>query len=110
MDRLVEAVRAAEPSPPAIRELTALGFGLELIRSACAAGRLVRVSPDLVVTPALLADAEAAVRRLGRPPGLTVAVFRDALGTSRKFALPILEYFDARGVTRREGDVRFVRA
>ena len=30
---------------------------------------------------------------------------RDILGTSRKYVVPLLEYFDARGVTKREGDV-----
>ena len=31
-------------------------------------------------------------------------------GTSRKYALPILEWFDQRGITRREGDLRFPRS
>jgi selenocysteine-specific elongation factor len=38
-----------------------------------------------------------------------VATFRDALGTSRRFALPLLEYFDGRGLTRRQGDYRVLR-
>ena len=41
-------------------------------------------------------------------PGITVATFRDALGTTRRFALPLLEYFDGRGLTRRQGDARVV--
>jgi selenocysteine-specific elongation factor len=108
-DRLVEAVRSAEPAPPTVRELAASGFGIELIRATCGEGRLIQVSPDIVVTPGFLAGAEAVVRAGGGPPGLTVSAFREALGTSRKYALPILEYFDARGVTRRQGDVRLLR-
>ena len=42
-------------------------------------------------------------------PSITVSDFRQALGTSRKYALPLLEYFDAHGVTRRHGDVRLLR-
>ena len=38
-----------------------------------------------------------------------MSAFREALGTSRKFALPLLEWFDHRGITRREGDLRFPR-
>ena len=38
------------------------------------------------------------------PPGL-----RDRFGTSRKYALAVLEHFDAIGFTRREGDVRRLR-
>jgi selenocysteine-specific elongation factor len=41
--------------------------------------------------------------------GMTPAQFRDLLGTSRKFAVPLLEWFDARGITVRSGDVRVLR-
>lgn len=108
-DRLVAAVAAAEPAPPTVRELVGAGFAMELIRAACADGRLVRVSPELVVTPALAGRAEGILRDRGAPPGLTVSEFREALGTSRKYAVPLLELFDARGVTRRVGDRRIVR-
>lgn len=37
---------------------------------------------------------------------LTLGEFRDALGTSRDHALLVLEYYDRRGILRREGDVR----
>jgi selenocysteine-specific elongation factor len=40
------------------------------------------------------------------PDGVTVAQVRDALGTTRKHALPLLSHLDATGVTRRRGDVR----
>ena len=82
---------------------------MELIKAACAEGRLVRVSADIVMTPALLSRAEALIRDRAMPPGLTVSGFREALGTSRRYALPLLEYFDARGLTRRHGDVRVLR-
>ncbi|MGH2572393.1 MAG: selenocysteine-specific translation elongation factor [Actinomycetota bacterium] len=108
-DRLIDAVREAEPTPPSVRELVAAGFGSELIRAACADGRLVRISPDIVISPAFLSRAEGIVRAGGSPPGFTVSAFREALGTSRKYALPILEYFDARGLTRRQGDARVLR-
>jgi len=41
--------------------------------------------------------------------GFTVSSFRQSLGTSRKYAVPLLELLDARGVTRRVGDVRVPR-
>jgi selenocysteine-specific elongation factor len=40
---------------------------------------------------------------------VTLAAVRDATSSSRKFILPILEYFDSRGYTRRVGDVRVVK-
>ncbi len=41
-----------------------------------------------------------------QPAGLTVAEIRDLLGTTRKYALPILAHLDGTGVTRRRDDVR----
>ena len=38
--------------------------------------------------------------------GVTASAVRAALGTSRKFALPLLAHLDRTGVTRRRGDVR----
>jgi selenocysteine-specific elongation factor len=40
--------------------------------------------------------------------GATVAEIRDLLGTTRKYAVPLCEYLDRIGVTRREGDLRFL--
>ena len=40
------------------------------------------------------------------PAGFTVAQLRDELGVSRKYALPLVNELDARGITRRRGDLR----
>lgn len=40
---------------------------------------------------------------------MTMAEFRDLLGTSRKYAVPLLEWFDGRGITVRSGDYRMLR-
>jgi len=108
-DRLVSAVVAGEPSPPTVKELVGAGFGTELIRAACSDGRLVRISTELVISPAYLARAEATARRLAGTGELSVSRFREELNTSRKYGLPILEYFDAHGLTRRQGDLRVLR-
>ena len=51
--------------------------------------------------------AEAASRLLvAHPDGFTVAQLRDDLGVSRKYALPLVNELDARGITRRRGDLR----
>ena len=109
-DRLVSAIRSAEPSPPTVRELHAAGHPRDLLEACVRVGRLVRVSDDLVLTPEFAARAEAVARQEGaRPEGLTVSRYREVLGTSRKYALPILGWLDERGVTRRQGDVRRLR-
>jgi selenocysteine-specific elongation factor len=40
------------------------------------------------------------------PEGVTVADVRDAMGTTRKYVLPLLNRLDGTGVTRRRGDLR----
>jgi selenocysteine-specific elongation factor len=105
------AVRDGEPTPPTVKELILAGHSMEVIRAACADGALVRISPDLAVTPQFISKAEQVVRNLGaNGAAVSVSAFREALGTSRKYALPILEHFDQRGITRRQGDERTVRA
>jgi selenocysteine-specific elongation factor len=107
-DRMVAAVTNAGTAPPTVRELTAAGYDLELIGAVCAEGRLVRVAPDLVMTPSIIERALELIRTAG-PNGMTVSDVRQALGTSRKYAVPLLEHLDARGLTRRVGDVRVAR-
>ena len=70
---------------------------------------MVRVAPDLVFLPSVIERAEAIVAE-ARETGITVSAFREALGTSRKFAVPLLGWFDQRGITRREGDLRYPRS
>ena len=53
-----------------------------------------------------LAARKVAELLAGRPDGVTVAEIRDALGTTRKYALPLLAQLDNTGVTRRRGDLR----
>jgi selenocysteine-specific elongation factor len=51
-----------------------------------------------------------AVDRFLRQNGrMTMAEFRDIIGTSRKYSVPLLEWFDSRGITVRSGDYRMLR-
>jgi selenocysteine-specific elongation factor len=109
VDALVDRVRAAEPAPPTVSELVADGVARDVVEAATSTGRLVRVSADLVMTPEFVHRAEEIVRSLGAGE-IRVSAFREQLETSRKFALPLLEHFDAIGVTRRRGDVRVLRS
>ena len=106
--RLLEVVEDGEPTPPTVAELIALGFGRSLIDTTVRSGALVRVSPELVHTAAFVARAVEAIREAGEA-GITVSAFRERLGTSRKFAVPLVEHLDRTGVTRRTGDVRVLR-
>ncbi len=73
-------------------------------------GALVKVSREFYFEAAALAQAEEhLLNYLEKNGGITVSAFRELIGTSRKYALPLLLYFDERGITVREGDVRRLR-
>ena len=74
---------------------------------AGAAVQLVEVSDELIYLPETLEEIERRVRDM--PDGFTVADFRDGLAITRKYAVPLLEWMDARGITSREGEGRVVR-
>jgi selenocysteine-specific elongation factor len=74
------------------------------------AGRAVRVGDGLAVGRAAYDHARAAaVEECAREGSITLARFRDLIGTSRRPAQLLLERFDADGVTRRVGDARVLR-
>lgn len=107
--RLVAAVADGEPTPPTVDDLRAAGFAAEMIDAASRSGALVRIGPELVLTPAFVERAIAVVRTAASE-GVSVSALRQALGTSRKYAVPLMEHLDRTGVTRRVGDLRFPRA
>jgi len=41
---------------------------------------------------------------------ITAAAFRDLLGSSRKYTIALLEYFDREGMTIRVGDIRRLKS
>jgi hypothetical protein len=111
MDRLERALDVA--APPALAEAAGVAAcPPEGIRALQAAGRLVRLGPDLAwSTPAFHRLAAAALERARLGP-LTPAALRDATGTSRKYVLAILEDLDRREILRRtpEGHIPGPRA
>jgi selenocysteine-specific elongation factor len=73
-------------------------------------GRLVRVGNGLVLGRDAYDRARAAVvDECAREGSITLARFRDLLGSSRRPAQLLLERFDADGLTRRVGDARVLR-
>jgi selenocysteine-specific elongation factor len=76
-----------------------------------AEGRVVRLDQEHHFDAAAVEGARRALvaHLQAHPEGATAAELRDALGVSRKYAIPLLEYFDAQGLTKREGDVRVLR-
>ncbi len=112
-DKLVAAYQEARFQPPEPSSFAGTAGGnaaslKDLFEVCVAEGFLVHVAGELY----LHADADADMRRRVKERlsqqggGLTVAEIRDLLGTTRKYAVPLCEYLDRVGVTRREGDLR----
>lgn len=91
-------------TPPRVGEL---GLDPELLHRLLRQGELVRVSADLVYLPSTAEEIRRLILAMG--DDFTVADFRDAAGISRKYAVPILEWADGEGLTRRRGDLRSPR-
>jgi selenocysteine-specific elongation factor len=71
--------------------------------------KLVRVG-DFVLSRQRVDEGTARLRRhFEQHPSLSVADAREILNTTRKWAVPLLEYYDRIGVTRRDGEVRLLR-
>ena len=78
------------------------------LRTLSSKGALVQVSDKRIYLPAhLLTLARVAQSLSGRGP-FSASEFRDAAAIGRNVAIDLLEYFDARGYTRRQGETRTV--
>ncbi|MCU1675201.1 MAG: selenocysteine-specific translation elongation factor, partial [Frankiales bacterium] len=104
---LEERLAAAPFDAPEQPDLDRLRLAHKEVAAAVATGRLLQL-PDGVL---LLPDAPARAMRLlaALPQPFTASAARQALGTTRRVAIPLLEHLDGRGWTRRvDGSLREV--
>ncbi len=79
----------------------------QVLDSVVSSGDIVMLTPQICYSKQAYDKAcEAAKRHFSEHDTMTLAEFRDALSTSRKYALAVLEYFDKLGITRKDGDYR----
>jgi len=72
--------------------------------------QIIKVSNDVLLHRETFDHAREVVgKRIEETGEITVADLRDMLGTSRKYSLPLLEYFDTIGFTQRVGDKRVLK-
>ncbi len=93
----------AAPEAARLREL---GLDTKAVAAAARAGLLLRIAEQVVLAPG--ADQEAARILASLPQPFTAAQARQVLGTTRRVAIPLLEYLDRSGATRRLPDDRRV--
>ncbi len=116
--KILPLLRTADIVPPRTRELAeSLELPLNKLLSTLKVlernGLLVRVAENRYYLPDTLLKLAALVETLVQEnpadEGLSVIQFRDRSGIGRNLCIEILEYFDRRGFTRRDGNTRFVR-
>jgi len=102
------AALASEPLQPPNAATLEREFGIdrEVLAALADRGDVVRVGPDAVFLPdAVERFGDTIIDALGSGP-ITVARARDVSGSSRKHVLPLLQFLDDHGLTRRVGDDR----
>jgi selenocysteine-specific elongation factor len=109
---ILESIREGGTSPPETSDLaSSAGARASVVPDLLALLRdeqkLVEISSSLYLEFDVAAELRRrVVERLSSGTTMTMADLRDLLGTTRKYAVPIGEYLDRIGLTRREGDVR----
>lgn len=94
-------------SAPTADELDQLGLGDKELAAAAEQQRLLRLKDNIVLSPKTPALAMRQIVQLEQP--FTVSDARQALGTTRRTLIPLLEHLDARGWTQRlDGNLRKV--
>ena len=105
-----EALAKDPLQPPSPAQLESEhGLDRELIAALAERGDVVRIGTEAVFLPeAVTRFARVVVDELAAAGSITVARARDISGSSRKHVLPLLQFLDDRGLTRRHGDDRIL--
>ena len=106
IDRLWKTLTAEAFTPPSISEMNKVA-GEEVVRALLDLRRLVNVSDNI----AFAADAYEGMvseikRHIEKAGEIDAKTLRDTFGTTRKYAIPVLEHLDSLGITQRVGDMR----
>jgi selenocysteine-specific elongation factor len=108
--RLNAALSAKPLEPPSRKELAPDAAAQQALRFFLQTGQAVELGEEVVLSIEAFNRAVAGVTKLLRERGsATVSDLRQALGTSRRIMVPLLERLDRDGVTARQGDQRVLK-
>jgi len=116
MDKIKQILGTQPLAPPDLKELEKqAGVSrqrlTEVIRLLERDGSVVRVTTDMYFLASSIEQLRATLKNYLTDKGeMTAASFRDLINSSRKYTIPLLEYFDRDGLTIRIGDVRRLKS
>jgi selenocysteine-specific elongation factor len=110
---VVSAAREGGSNPPAEGDLLKSSGAKKddmrlVVRLLVEDGTICVVGPNLVTAKVVDDCREKMLKLFEENSELELKTFRDATGTSRNFAVALLEKFDREGLTRREGNARLL--
>jgi selenocysteine-specific elongation factor len=112
LDELLSRLKVAGLKPPTAVELQKSAAKNkdavpELLTMATENGDLVKANDEYYFHAEVIADAKSKIQSaIEENGGMTMSDIRTLIDTSRKWAVPICEYLDDSGFTKREGDLR----
>ena len=106
--KIVRTALSAKPfDPPSRKEVAPNASTQEALRFLLETGEAILLSEEVVMLADSTHQAAEIVRTfLRKQVTATASELRQALGTSRRVIIPLLEHFDRQGITRRDGDKR----
>jgi selenocysteine-specific elongation factor len=99
LDAVCERLAADPLDAPDVPELAEAGLTTSVLAAAARSGLVLRLPGDVILHPSAADAAAAAIAALPQP--FTLSEARQALGTTRRIAVPLLEYLDTIGRTVR---------
>ena len=113
-DQISRAFEQAGLAVPSVKEVLARlrvdrTRAEKILKILLKEGTLAKITEDLVFHASALARLrETVLQHKQRSNRISIPVFKDLTGLTRKYAIPLLEYLDRERVTRREGDERII--
>ncbi|MDI3519031.1 MAG: selenocysteine-specific elongation factor [Caldanaerobacter sp.] len=106
-ERIIKIYRDSKFEPPKLSELEGYPEIIPMVEYLVNIGELVKLDEEIFLSKDNYEEAQnVLINYLKENKEITLAVYRDLLNTSRKYAMAILEYFDSIKLTKRIGDVR----
>ena len=119
-DKMLSMIAKAGLEVPKIDEVIAASIGgtsfttadaQKLLRRSIDSGKIVRVNDDFYFSTVVIDELTAKLKAFADTTAdrlIDVPKFKDIAGVSRKYAIPLLEYFDRVHITARAGDKRVI--